>query len=212
MPDELGELTLSERLRLERLAAAQLRELSWEDLFELRWLVGKALGAGHGVRRSGLSLAQRVWLRGLRQEARAEESRRYGTERRHAAGEALVRSSRRRPTRDTRISAAVRTGARARPRERRARSGGTVRRARSPGRARSASRLADDEAEPELAAGEAGAPLCPRCGTRAVRGVPGLAPGSWSCRVCVFDVWARDVLVQYERLHAELDRILREAA
>lgn len=61
---------------------------------------------------------------------------------------------------------------------------------------------------------EPGAPTCPRCGTNAAvrRNVPGLAPSSWSCRVCVFQNALRDIEEQLRRLHAELDRILREAA
>jgi ribosomal protein L37AE/L43A len=63
------------------------------------------------------------------------------------------------------------------------------------------------------------APVCPRCGSAAhvVRGVPGLQPGSWSCRSCLFKVKHLDRAVllwrlAFERGTSRSIRITRRAA
>jgi hypothetical protein len=61
-----------------------------------------------------------------------------------------------------------------------------------------------------------GAPECPRCRSaiNVIRagdlGVPCVQPALWTCRWCLFQVWAADVIEQTRRLHKELDRITRE--
>jgi hypothetical protein len=89
-PDWPG-LTLSEGIVLDRLGGAGVRALSHEDLHELEALVVKALFEPPAARtyqrdtapwrprglveRPGLTLDQRIWLRGLRQAAPAERTR-----------------------------------------------------------------------------------------------------------------------------------------
>jgi hypothetical protein len=82
-------LRWSDQYDLNTLTANDLHTLDWHALAALRSLVAKALGVGHGVGRTDLTLNERVWLRGLSQAARAEESRRYGNEYRQPAGQAL---------------------------------------------------------------------------------------------------------------------------
>jgi hypothetical protein len=90
-PDWPG-LTLSEGLHLDRLGGAGVRALRPDDLYELQALVAKALfepppprvyRRGDGsqprplVERASLTLDQRIWLRGLREAAPVERSRRH---------------------------------------------------------------------------------------------------------------------------------------
>jgi hypothetical protein len=63
-----------------------------------------------------------------------------------------------------------------------------------------------------------GAPPCPRCpdGGIVVRAgdlrIACLRPESWTCRACRFQILLADLAEQRRRLHAEVDRILREAS
>jgi hypothetical protein len=87
-----------------------------------------------------------------------------------------------RATWDALIAATTRTGRTSAPRARESRSRSRV------ARASASSGSDDDPHEPDAGLGPAPAtpPPCPRCGTARYvrRNVPGLQPGSWSCRCC----------------------------
>lgn len=70
-------LKLGDQIRLDGLAA-NVRGLTFEELWELRGLVADALGGCRLEERRGLTLDQRIRLRGLAQAADVEQARRHG--------------------------------------------------------------------------------------------------------------------------------------
>jgi hypothetical protein len=75
-PEVRPHLDLGESLDLDRFARKGVRALTSDELSELRGLVRHALHARRGRERLELTLDQRITLRGLRQAADAEQSRR----------------------------------------------------------------------------------------------------------------------------------------